>query len=164
VAAITDAFTETVDSLLAKSVNTTEVKSLLASLGESAPLKINSDVGGAYVSRQQLGVSLFFQDPPRASNPTYHSLPKGILILYYCFFYSEGHEGYKQFTGKLPRGLSFSDSRDQIIQKLGQPNWKREKQGRTISEGWDNDNRSLHVTYFKDRDGIKILGYGVVDG
>jgi hypothetical protein len=159
-----EAFTDTVDSLMAKSVNTPEIKTFLADLGETKPLTIDPDFGGADVSRPLLGFSLFFRDPARTKSPVCASLPRGILVLAGCFFYSEGHEGYKQFSGKLPRGLSFSDSRDRIIQALGQPNWKREKEGRTISERWDYDKRSLHITYPKDRDGIKIISFELLRG
>jgi len=164
VAEMIEGLRETVDALLAKDVNTPEVKAFLASLGVTETLQIDPDFGGADVSRPLLGFSLLFKDPARTKSRLAAGLRRGILILTGCFFYSEGHEGYRQFAGKLPRGLSFSDSRDVIIQKLGPPSWKREDEGRTISERWDDDKRSLHITYADNHDGIKLLSFGLTRG
>lgn len=83
--------------MLGKSVETPEVKAFLAELGVVKPLSIDRDVGGAYVKRPSLGVDLFFQDPARTSSPACASLPHGILVLFYCFY-------FPSLSRKLERG------------------------------------------------------------
>lgn len=51
-------------------------------------------------------------------------------VLHTIFLYPEGDEGYAQFRGRLPDGVSFLDRRSDILAKLGSPertgsNWDR---------------------------------------
>jgi hypothetical protein len=157
-----ETFTREMKNLLGNTVKAPAIAALLKNLGVTETLKINPDSGGVHVEKQDMGFSLWLQDPPTILNPAYSSLPKGTPVLADCFYYSEGQDGYKQFEGELPGGLSFRDGRAQIIAKLGEPVWKREKDGRLIAEKWVVDGQSIHVTYKKDQPGIKILSFGIV--
>ena len=37
------------------------------------------------------------------------------------FLYGEGNEGYRQYKGKLPFNLKFTNNRKEILEKLGKP-------------------------------------------
>jgi hypothetical protein len=152
--------TEVAERLLGKRADTLELKTTLSDLGANE-LQIDPDDGSAYVKCPQYGFSLLFRDPARIKNPVYSSLPRDVPIFMNCFYYSEGHEGYKQFPGPLPRGLAFSDARSAVEQKLGPPSWQRKKEGRIVADRWDSDSRSLHVTYKKTTDTILIISYGL---
>jgi len=82
---------------------------VLKDIGAPEKLEIDPDDGSAYVSRHKLGFTLLLKDPSRVKNPEYSSLPKDLPILTTCFYYSEGHEGYTQFSGDLPKGLLLTD-------------------------------------------------------
>jgi hypothetical protein len=156
-----DNFTETVDKLLGKPVDSPEVKVFLVNLDATENLEIDPDDGTAYISREELGFSLLFKEAGWIKNPSYASLPKNTLVFVSCFYYAEGHEGYRQFSGELPRGLSFSDSRDDVHKKLGPPSWQRERNGRVISEKWVFGDRSLHVTYSRNTGKIAVIVFGI---
>jgi hypothetical protein len=155
-------FTREIKKLLGNTVKTPAVNALLKNLGVTENLKINPDSGGVHVEKPELGFSLWLQDPPSILNPAYSSLPKGTPVLADCFFYSEGQDGYKQFAGELPGGILFTDGRPEVVAKLGEPIWKREKNGRLIAEKWVIDGQTIHITYKKDQPGVKVLNLGIV--
>ena len=149
-------------NLLGNTVKAPALAALLENLGVTETPTINPDSGGIHVEKKDLGFSLWLQDPPTILNRAYSSLPKGTPVLADCFYYSEGQDGYKQFAGELPGGLSFSDGHAQIVARLGEPVWKREKNGRPIAAKWNVDGQSIHITYKKDQPGIKTLAFGIV--
>lgn len=95
-----------------------------------------------YFSFKKEGVSFLFEDE----------------VLGTVFLYSEGHEHFSQFQGRLPRGLSFSDHLEQVRERMGKPSRSGGGGGQTTILGpvadWDKwyfPTWSLHVQY--DRDG-----------
>lgn len=98
--------------------------------------------------RDQLDLSSY----PDAS--VYHALKaEGICILAESgsistvFLYSEGHEKYHQYQGRLPAGLRFTDTREEVIARLGSPSLSG---AADITPVWDKYYRetwSLHISY-----------------
>jgi len=48
-------------------------------------------------------------------------LKDGALIITGIHFYSEGYEGYHAYTGELPGGVKFGDSKKIVRGKMGTP-------------------------------------------
>lgn len=156
-------FTQRIKQLLGKSIRTSAAEDLLKDLGVTEVPQINPDSGTAHVERPELGVSLVLVEPPNIMNPVYSKLPKDVPILTTCFYYSQGHDGYTQFPGSLPGGIQFSNTREEIVAKLGEPIWKREKNGRKVAEKWEVEGQSIHVTYKRNQSGILVLSFGIVE-
>jgi len=67
------------------------------------------------------------------------------------FLYSDGKEGYSQFKSEIPFDLHFSDTRNDIIKKLGDVSWQRKRNDNTVvADRWDNSENRLHITYYKE--------------
>ncbi len=154
-------FAQRIKLLLGESLKSRAVAGLLKELDVTEPPKTNPDTPTAYVSRKNLGFSLLFKEPAKITNPAYSSLPGDVPILTGCFFYSDGHDGYTQFSGSLPGGLQFADTLEQLVGKLGEPLGKREKNCRTVAEKWEIDGRSFHVTYKAKPASILVLSFSI---
>jgi len=160
-----DNFTQALAPLFGRRIDTSEVNSFLLSIGVNEQIQIASDDDSTYVTRPAQGFSLLFKDPTATKNPTYAKMPTDAPVLTRCFFYSEGHEGYRQFAGELPGHLSFQDTHEKIHEKLGQPLQQRthHKSGRLLSERWEIENLAIFITYAKDRDGMVNLSFGIIE-
>lgn len=79
------------------------------------------------------------------------------------FLYSEGLEGYKQFSGALPEGISFSSSRSNLQSHIGKPSASGGGQiiqpfGKTnVWDRFDRENYCLHVRYADDEASINLV-------
>ena len=93
--------------MLGKDINTAEMRTWLSTLG--AP-KIDRFDDSYYYSYKSAGISLRFST-------------KGMLTT--LFFYAEGADGYRQYQGNLPFGLSFQLTRKEIEGTLGLPDKSR---------------------------------------
>lgn len=77
--------------------------------------------------------------------------------------YSEGYQQYKGFAGAIPEGLSFSNSRRAVRDRLGEPS--ASGGGNVIqffgkAPAWDRFDRSeysLHVEYADDEASINLV-------
>lgn len=110
----------------------------------------------AYVEAMRKGVSLVFEDEAYLKDED-TPLGRSPLVLVGAFFYSEGHEGFSEFEGDLPGGVTFSDSRDEVLGKLGQPEWKKEKKGVVIRERWPLDEHKLLVEYAPESGSVSLV-------
>jgi hypothetical protein len=78
-------------------------------------------------------------------------------------FYSEGFQGYRQFGGPLPGGLSFEESRYSVHKRFGKPD--ATGGGEVIRlfgkvPNWDRFDRkefSLHIQYADDAASINLV-------
>src|SRR5688572_1813565 len=79
------------------------------------------------------------------------------------FFYSEGMDGYREFSGSLPEGISFRESQSVIHRRLGQPS--ASGGGKAVqflgnTRKWDRYDRevfSLHIQYGDDENSISLI-------
>ena len=101
------------------------------------------------VEYKTLGISFNFSTP----NTTVTSI----------FIYSEGKDGYTQYSGEIPNDVKFNLSQKDIKKKLGEPrrsggNYEDKLFGYTAP--WDSyyfDNYTMHVTYKKDTNSIDMI-------
>lgn len=106
------------------------------------------DVDRYYLDSPQNGISAIF-----SSN----------LNLVAMKLYSEGHEGYQEYSREIPGGLSFKMSRTQVRSLLGKPT--RVGEGGKVpflgyKPPWDKylyANASLHCQYSKELDRILVI-------
>lgn len=122
----------------------------------------------AYIERPDEGFSLVFTDEAYFLGKD--NQPVGVGELFYSgiFFHSEGKDNYKEYKSNLPFHLSFSDTRINVLDKLGEQSWQRlAKDGtRVISDRWDhlqNTSYRLHITYDKNTEKISIVSASIPD-
>jgi hypothetical protein len=126
---------------------------LLQRFGPEFALQKAPDLYTAHISHLEVGVNFAFQDEHMVFN-TSESLG-GTYLLMAIHFYADGYEGAKQYEGKLPNDMHFSDSRDMVRQKLRAPT-KSGGGGRVGAlriPFWDLFSRerySIHVSYSND--------------
>ncbi|ASK56567.1 hypothetical protein CEQ48_18140 [Vibrio tarriae] len=157
-------------SLMEKASGDSKLKSGFDILNLSLPkdLALNDDEYRAYVEYPEFGLCIIFTDESYFAGKA--SLPIGSGKLFYSglFFHSEGKDGYSEYKGKLPFGLLFTDTRQDVVNKLGQQSWQRlarDKQ-RVISDRWDDlpdVPYRLHITYNKDTGRISIISVNIPD-
>ncbi len=119
----------------------------------------------AYIERPTEGYSLAFTDEAVFSGIPNQPIGKGALYLSGVFLYTEGKDGYSQFVGKLPMGLSFFMSRKDIQKKLGSSSWDRKHSDASIAaERWDNvaDYR-IHITYSRSTSKPALISLSKAD-
>lgn len=157
------AFAGTLEQLFGKSPDDLEMKRFLLQLGEPQQIQLPLGEDSAYVTRKDLGFSLLFKDRSLVRNDAFAGLSPGVPVLTTCFFYADGHEGYKGFAQGLPRGLSFSLGRAEIHKLLGAPTRQQvgTKSGRVMNERWDWGDRMLHITYAKEQDRMNVVAFGI---
>jgi hypothetical protein len=69
---------------------------------------------------KKAGIALsFIQEEWTVSEGT--PFGKDVFILRAFFLYSQGHEGFDQYTGRLPKGISFLEDRTIVRASLGEP-------------------------------------------
>jgi hypothetical protein len=104
--------TEDLSNVLGENIRGQEIQTILSSLGEKPEIKRFKEIPKSpykenfYYLYEDKGISLRFDDMGNLSA---------------IFLYSEGADGYRQYQGKLPKGLAFQDIRKDIEEKLGSP-------------------------------------------
>ena len=69
-----------------------------------------------YVELKNDGISVMFKGAALADDQDREILRVSALHLH-----RKGHEGYSQYPGELPNGISFNDREDEVLRKLGRP-------------------------------------------
>jgi hypothetical protein len=149
---------------IGKSVDSPEVQALFADQDITEKLIVDDDDYETYVERPLLGYSFNIIEQESIKNPKYNQQqPNKTLVLRACHFYSEGYENYRQYRGELPNNLSFADSREIALQKLGDSDWQYEKNNRIKRERWEFEEagHQLNLTYSDDEQTIKIISFGI---
>lgn len=128
----------------------------------------NYDGYRSYIERPRNGYCLVFSDETEFLGK--RDQPVGVGELYFStvFFYSDGKDNYAEYKNDLPFGLSFNDTRQDVLAKLGTQSWQRlAKDGeRVISDRWDSlpdVPYRLHVTYDSQTAKISILSASIPD-
>ncbi|WED25504.1 hypothetical protein L3V77_10540 [Vibrio sp. DW001] len=131
-------------------------------------LTLEEDDYDAYLEVQDKGLALLFTDEAKFLGLRNEPIGIGNLFFSNIFFYSEGKDGYTEYKDKLPFGLLFTDTRQDVINKLGQQSWERLARDklRVISDRWDelpDVPYRLHVTYDKNTGRISIISVSIPD-
>jgi hypothetical protein len=114
----TDAELRSLSVLLARRQDDPLVANYLLTLGGPRALEQDEHLG--YIEYQDRGVAVMFQKEGWI-------LPEGqpaddkVFRVDALHFYSQGYEGYDEYDGLLPEGLRFSDTRDDVHARLGEP-------------------------------------------
>jgi hypothetical protein len=122
----------------------------------------------AYIERPKEGFCFIFTDEAEFFGLGDQSAGVGELYYSGMFFHSEGKDNYNEYKSDLPYSLSFNDTREDVLGKLGQQSWQRlAKDGvRVISDRWDSlpdVPYRLHVTYDKNTGKISIISASIPD-
>ncbi|SDY68054.1 hypothetical protein [Herbiconiux ginsengi] len=134
------------EACLGRPVDSPDVERLLADLGLTVLPQLSSE-GYARVELPDRGVIMSFR-PEAATNSR--------LKLTGIQFYS-AVDGFTAYAGPLPRGLTFTDDRDEVLRKLGAPT-------RSMPDfhldNWVTDGRLISVQQ-RDEGGIGhvLLGF-----
>jgi hypothetical protein len=75
------------------------------------------------------------------------------------FFYRKGFEGFEQYRGRLPGGVTFNDSREMVRAKLGTPVKGGRRRGPTPTMMWDlfrQETYTVHVE-FDENGSVKLI-------
>jgi hypothetical protein len=123
---------------LRKTADSAEISALFAALGVSQIPKMPKDDIDARVRLPKQGLVLIFKPvDPKSSK----------LGLVSAHFLSDAETGNSNFSGELPRKLSFTDTQAEVHQKLGKPTLSIPPLRR---ETWKTNAEALSVKYSKD--------------
>lgn len=114
------------------------LESFLRSIGMWPVPPLGDEDLTVYVSDKKRGFSLLFDDSDRVNHPSAAGKPSRSRLFVAVYFYAEGHEGYSAFPGKLPLGITWADTPDSLIKRLGQPEseLKSKKTGALTAHWW----------------------------
>jgi hypothetical protein len=105
---------EDVRPLFGLRLDAPEVAAFLARFPEHKVSKPND--GAQYVTFRSLGLDLLFRPPTGYQG----GRTKHLRVLECAFLYRQGEERHDEFPD-LPFGIAFSDTRDELVRKLGEP-------------------------------------------
>ena len=102
-----------------------------------------------FLQNRALGVELTFRyaevlDLPRAN------VPAGTLVLSNIRLYGPANRTHAAFTGELPFGLRFGDTREMLIEKFGPPDLDRPHKGHFAPMRWDTKAYALFANLDDD--------------
>lgn len=141
------------EGLLGKESSSPEVAALLESFAAPAPRLKQGDVD-ANVVLKSAGLELVFTDEGHFTHRDDLALGEGALVLTAIMFKSSRVADFNEFTGTLPRGITFADSDQALHTKLGMPEMIHPKQPKEI---WTLDGLKLFVTFDQGKGSIKQL-------
>ncbi|WP_455948535.1 hypothetical protein [Lelliottia jeotgali] len=122
-----------------------EIESLLKELGIVDVPALTLDWTDAYLSNTSLGVELTFTDSEWLASPSRH-YPASALVLSNFRYYGREIGDFSVYRGALPHGLTFSQSRKDVVSMFGEPEWKNPESNRMR---WISGSYRIHVTFDK---------------
>jgi hypothetical protein len=135
-------------ALLGKSTEDPEIQKLLTDLKIKKLPRAKYDDPCAYVTLKKQGWGMAFEDEDYLLKNDIEHYGEGKMILTALFFYPEENAGgYAPFRGDFISGVRLSDTRDEILRKLGKPHAKYEKDGVLGNERWNFGEYRLVMTY-----------------
>jgi hypothetical protein len=135
-------------ALLGKSTEDSEVMKILESLNLKKQPQAKYDNPRADVEVKKQGWGMAFRDEDYLLHRDIEHYGEGKMILTTLFFYPEGNkDGFKGFKGELMKGVRLSDTRSEILHKLGNPHAKYESNGILRNEIWNFDEYRLAIIY-----------------
>jgi len=132
--------------VLGKTDDSPEIAKLLSDYGVKKKPRIPLDEDEVMIELKKQGVVLVFE---RTTEPKSSKIQLAGVQLY-----SDAEKGYRNFPGKLPRGLKLSDTRSEVLKKLGKPTKSRAALKIDI---WKYADHRIAVEYAKDADRINVV-------
>ena len=150
---------ENAEPLFGRPVGDTNVQALLSSLGHWPPPQFSEDEFIIYVEDKPHGYCLKLDEASTVKNPIVAGIPEGTPVLVGCFFFSEGVDGYRQFSGRLPRDILWSDGPETVLKKVGAPKFefKNKTTGVLSTHRWDCGAWHLTVKYRDDGKSVRHI-------
>jgi hypothetical protein len=146
-------------SVLGKLTSSPEVVDLLGELdlGKRAPAirdGVSSDV-----EVPKHGIALFFRTAHHLRNvESLEALPPATPVVSDVKFSRKGFGGGPGYDGALPRGLTFTESRSAVRERLGPPAWSSPV---ISSDRWDFGDQYMTVVFSLDETSIKQVACGL---
>jgi hypothetical protein len=129
---------------LGKTASDPEVKALLTDLGLDEAPPIEDDVSSD-VEVTQHGVALFFRTAHHLRKiASLSSLAPATPVFSDVKFSCYGYGGGPGFADPLPHGLSFSDTRSAVRERLGPPSWSSPV---VENDRWNEGDRYLTIAF-----------------
>lgn len=123
---------------------------LLAVEDEYYDDSIDKDSGALYLMNKVDGFDFLFKtENTFFCNKNHLPMIEGEWYFHTIFLYSKGTNGYKEYQGILPHGLSFDSTRSEVHAILGEDIVfsRSNKEGIVVAEEWDYDYFSIYITY-----------------
>jgi hypothetical protein len=161
-ASATEDMFASVERLLGRTPDDNELRLFLEGLGKWPIPAFGEEELTIYLGDKARGYNLVFDDSSTVRHPVAAGKSPETPILVTCFFYNEGVEGYHAFTGTLPNGITWSDSADSLVAKIGPP--KHEiKYGTTLSaHRWSKGQWMLTASYQRNGAFVEYLDLGII--
>ncbi len=156
-------------ALLGRAVSDKELTGCFSknSINVSKEIKLESGDYSTYLERKNDGYSLVFTDEGMFLNKPKQPFGEGPLYFSGVFFYAEGKNEYSQYKEDIPYKVEFSDTREELLKKLGEPSWQRKRNDGVIAaDRWDNldaSRKRIHITYYKDKPFPSVISIGIPD-
>jgi hypothetical protein len=107
-----------IEKLFGETPDNQELASILSWMGQQKFPQFKKEEWDIYLSKKPFGFCLHFED----AKMVLHDCAKGKAprtpIFTGCFYYPEGQEGFKQYSGKLPFGVTWSDTSSTLPKKF----------------------------------------------
>lgn len=144
---------------LGKVASDPEVKALLTDLGLDAEAPPIEDDASSDVEVTEHGVALFFRIAHHLRKiPSLSSLAPATPVFSDVKFSCYGYDGGPGFAGALPHGLSFSDTRSAVRERLGPPSWSSPV---VANDRWNEGDRYLTIAFDPVEDSIMEVACGL---
>jgi len=141
-------------SLLGRTSDDPEVKTLLTESGITKPPKLKRGDLDAYAVNKKLGLEIIFRDE-RYLDVKSQEYEEGALVLWNVAMYCES-ENMESYPGELPIGLKCNLGRKEVVTKLGKkPAWEDKESG---DARWDFPGYCLFITFDSQLKKIRNLG------
>lgn len=145
---------------IGKQADSDAIKHLLLNFGIDRRVTIKRDETDVYESITDSGVSLLFESERYVSVKHKVEFPTDAPILTAIFLYGTGDDDFREYKGDLPGGLTFSDSRETALQKLGSSAKYNPDRN---SEFWDfPGNIRFFVRYADGEKSIERIQFGIL--
>jgi hypothetical protein len=151
------------ERLLGRTPNDPELKEVLVGLAAWPLPEFDEDEISVYVENEPAGYDLEFRDSSTVDHPVAEGKSPGTPVFVSAFFYNEGVEDYGQFKGALPNGISWSDTSNDLVRKLGKPKreFKNKADGKLNGHGWPRGEWWLTASYAEDGAVLERFDLGI---
>jgi hypothetical protein len=144
-----DDVSPSVQRLAGRTPDDQDLRAFLSALGAWPLDDFPADEYDVYFNDKTRGFSLMFEDAATVKHPLAAGKKARTPLLVGCYFYTQGKDDYQQFKGALPHGVSWSDTPDTLLAKLGpaKNNIVSKKTGALTAHRWSLDGLLLTVGY-----------------
>lgn len=138
-----------VEQLLGKTPDDAELQSFLVAIGKWPLSAFGPEDLSIYLEDKRLGYCLLFEDCSTVRHPLATDKVAETPIFVGCFFYSEGVDGYRAYAGKLPSSITWFDTPNTLVYKLGTPmnEIMNKKTGALLGHRWQAGQWLLSASY-----------------